>query len=654
MGSVEMLRSKTRLALIVAMCLALLPGIASAATIVADNIAAARDGVVNLSPGDELVIADGVYRDFALLLEATGSEEAPIVLRPQTPGGVILTGKSRLDMRGEWLVIDGFVFDQAWGGTCASFATASHCRLTNCAFIESGNPSGTGTQVVTLWGKSQNNSVAHCYMQGNLSIGMGVRIKPNDWDNTHNRFAYNYFKDIERRWNNGQEAIQIGQGGLSDRTAQHAMVEFNLFDNASGDAEIISNKSAHNTYRYNTFTRCKAMMVLRGGTHATVVGNYFLGNSGGIRVHDGYHTIVGNYIQDCAGSGIYMPTAAGDDRYTYYGPVTNCVVAHNTIVNCGGVGIYLNEPNKHPASRWRAPLVNNEVINNLVVSDRGTLVQDDGSLTTTWRGNIVWPTGDAVAGLEREGITVADPGLVQVDGIWRLPAEGSPAIDPPSPNYRDVNIPILGVATDMDGQARDRYADVGADEVSDAPVTRGPLTPADVGPVWMAGDPANIRRIPNPQTVPSVEEAKANLHRVGPPLDVAATVDMSIGADGQGIVEAEALALASGATIVDVADASGGKAVLLVTTNSQGQATVALTRGTWNVSMFLKADDSEHDAARVSVGSVSLRTYPSRQGRTSAGKVSLRADVDADGVYQLTLIAGESGVIVDRIEFRKQ
>ncbi len=640
--------------LIAAMSLVLLPGIASAATVVADSVAAARDSVPGLSPGDELVIADGVYTDFALLLDATGSEDAPIVLRPETPGGVTLTGKSRLDMRGEWLAVDGFVFDQAWGGTCVSFATASNCRLTNCAFIESGSPTGTGAQVVTIWGRSQNNSVDHCYMQANLSIGMGVRIKPNDWDNTHNRFAYNYFKDIERRWNNGQEAIQIGQGGLSDRTSQFAMVEFNLFDNASGDAEIISNKSAHNTYRYNTFTNCNAMLALRGGTHATVVGNFFLGNSGGIRVHDGYHTIVGNYIQDCAGDGIYMPTCAGEEEHTLYGPVTNCVVAHNTVVNCGGVGIYLNEPNKHPASRWRAPLVNNEVINNLVVSDRGTMIQDEGSLTTTWRGNIVWPTGDAAAGLEREGITIADLGLVLTDGIWRLPAEGSPAIDPPSPNYRDVNMRIAGLETDMDGQPRDRYADVGCDEVSDAPITRGPLTPADVGPVWMAGDPANVRRIPNPQTVPSVEEARANLHRVGAPLDVAATVELTVGADGQGILEAEALELASGAIIVDVADASGGKAVLLATTNSQGQATVALTKGVWNVSMFLKADDSDHDAARVSVGAISVRTYPSKPGRTSAGVQSVRADVDADGVYQLTLIAGESGVIVDRIEFRKQ
>lgn len=646
--------TNTKLALIVAICVALLPGIAAAATIEADNIAAARDGVVNLSPGDELVIADGVYRDFTLMLDATGSEDAPITLRPETPGGVILTGKSRLDMRGEWLVVDGFVFDQAWGGTCVSFATASHCRLTNCAFLESGSPTSTGAQVVTIWGHSQNNSVDHCYMRANLSIGMGVRIKPNDWDNTHNRFAYNYFKDIERRWNNGQEAIQIGQGGLSDRTSQFATVEFNLFDNASGDAEIISNKSADNTYRYNTFTNCNAMLVLRGGSHATVVGNFFFDCSGGIRVHDGYHTIVGNYLQDCASDGIYIPTAGGNAEYTLYGPVTNCVVAHNTIINCGRVGLYLNQPNTHPATRWTAPLVNNEVIGNLIVSNRGTLIRDDGSLTTTWRGNIVWPTGEAVAGLEREGITVADPGLVQVNEIWRLPPEGSPAIDPPSSNYRDVNIPIPWVETDMDGQPRDRYADVGADEVSDAPITRGPLTPADVGPVWMAGDPANIRRIPNPQPVPSVEEAKANLHKVGAPLDVAATVELTIGADGQGIVEAEALALASGATIVDVADASGGKAVLLATTNSQGQATVALAKGTWNVSMFLKADDSEHDAARVSVGSVSLRTYPRRQGRTSAGKVSMRADVDADGVYQLTLIAGESGVIVDRIEFRRE
>jgi poly(beta-D-mannuronate) lyase len=640
--------------LIVAVCAATLPGIATAASIEADSIAAARDGVVNLSPGDELVIADGVYTDFRLLLEATGSEDAPIVLRPQTPGGVILTGKSRLDMKGQWLAVDGFVFDQSWGGTCVSFQSASHCRLTNCAFIECGSPRSTFTHIVTIWGRSQHNSVDHCYMQASLSMGIGVRIRTDDWDNTHNRFAYNYFKDIERRWNNGQEAIQIGQGGLSDRTSQFATAEFNLFDNASGDAEIISNKSAYNTYRYNTFTRCNAMLVLRGGPHATVIGNYFLGNSGGIRVHDGYHTIVGNYIQDCSSHGIYMPTCAGEEEHTLYGPVTNCVVAHNTIINCGRVGLYLNQPNTHPAARWTAPLVNNEVIGNLIVSDCGTLVQDDGSLTTTWRGNIAWPTGEATAGLEREGITAADPGLVLTDGIWRLPAENSPAIEPPSPNYRDVNIPIPWLETDMDGQPRDRYPDVGADEVSDAPVTRGPLSPADVGPVWMAGDPANVRRIPNPQTVPSVEEAKAGLHRVGAPLDVPATVELTVGADGQGILEAEALELASGAIIVDVADASGGKAVLLATTNSQGQATVALAKGVWNVSMFLKADDSEHDAARMSVGSVSVRTYPSKPGRTSTGVQSVRADVDADGVYQLTLIAGESGVIVDRIEFRRQ
>lgn len=195
---------------------------AGAAAIVADSVEAARDGVAGLAAGDVLVIADGVYSDFQLVLEAAGEPDAPIALHPETPGGVILTGKSRLDMKGQWLVVDGFVFDQAWGGTCAAFHAATHCRLTNCAFIESGNPRSTGTHIVTIWGKSQDNSVDHCYMKSNLSIGMGVRIKVDDWANTRNRFAHNYFKDIERRWRNGQEAIQIGQGGLSDRTSQFA------------------------------------------------------------------------------------------------------------------------------------------------------------------------------------------------------------------------------------------------------------------------------------------------------------------------------------------------------------------------------------------------------------------------------------------------
>jgi len=310
---------------------------------------------------------------------------------------------------------------------------------------------------------------------------MGVRISKGDYQNTHNQFDHNYFKDIERASRNGREAIQIGQGGFSDRTSQFALVEYNLFDNASGDAEIISNKSCDNTYRYNTFRNCHAMLVLRGGNRARVEGNFFFNNLGGIRVHNSDHVIVNNYIEGCSRAGIYMPTGA-----RHYGPVNYCVVAHNTIVNCGR-GLHIGQRNVQ-STTWDLQIAWNDFLKNLAVSDHGVAIQDEGSHVSTWRGNIVWTTGDANPGLEQEGITRADPGLVRDGGLFRLGDSASPAVNVASVNFRDVEAAVPGADTDVDGQPRDDLPDVGCDEWSTEPVRRRPMHPEDVGPEWMSGD----------------------------------------------------------------------------------------------------------------------------------------------------------------------
>ena len=77
------------------------------------------------------------------------------------------------------------------------------------------------------------------------------------------------------------------------------------------------------------------------------------------------------------------------------------------------------------------------------------------------------------------GIALEDPKLaIASDGLWR-PSSNSPAIGAEAGNYNYVDI-------DMDGQPRVLPKDVGADQLSQAPITIKPLSASDdVGPAWM-------------------------------------------------------------------------------------------------------------------------------------------------------------------------
>jgi len=70
-----------------------------------------------LAPGDRIVLANGEWRDFAVRFSATGQADKPITLTAETPGKVILTGRSSLRMAGNWLVVSDLVFRDGHGAT---------------------------------------------------------------------------------------------------------------------------------------------------------------------------------------------------------------------------------------------------------------------------------------------------------------------------------------------------------------------------------------------------------------------------------------------------------------------------------------------------------------------------------------------------------
>jgi len=160
-------------------------------------------------------------------------------------------------------------------------------------------------------------------------------------------------------------------------------------------------------------------------------------------------------------------------KYGGYERPERALVAHNTIINCG-MAFDIGDARE----QYSLPARDCIIANNLIVSDRERVLR----LVTepenwTWRDNIVHMTVEDA----EVGITVADGGMRFIDpllqlvaGLWR-PGADSPAIDagcalePP-------------LALDIEGQPRDDRPDIGADEISDAPVQYRPLTAADVGP----------------------------------------------------------------------------------------------------------------------------------------------------------------------------
>ena len=45
-----------------------------------------------LRPGDNIILGNGIWTDFEIVFEGRGLADAPITLRAETPGEVIITG----------------------------------------------------------------------------------------------------------------------------------------------------------------------------------------------------------------------------------------------------------------------------------------------------------------------------------------------------------------------------------------------------------------------------------------------------------------------------------------------------------------------------------------------------------------------------------
>jgi hypothetical protein len=433
--------------------------------------AALATAMAAAQPGDCITLGDGDYT--FPVISARGTEAAPIVIQAEhvlkatvSRGDLKLQGAAYVVVQGlSWIGPGTIWMTDTDHGRISRFRiqrmeTAADLQVHDLAWITVFGAGSTNCRV-------DHNDFGPQNQKGNMVLVTGDEDKVQMA--THTRIDHNFFHDVRYGGGNGWETIRSGADTLTFATAG-TIIERNLFRKDANDPEVLSIKSSGNTIRYNTMRASAGQFVLRHGNGSLLYGNYILGDgqsgAGGIRINGGQHKVFNNYVEGVGAPGIFLEGGNSTDMTGIlqdHKQVYKTEVVFNTVVGAGGIAV----GGSHPLDP-----VDCTVAYNLIQGPGALLTETPGSTNITVVGNL----GSMGTPAVKSGIMVVDPKLTKIGDVFTI-AAGSPAVDGGRPMFPYVT-------EDIEGRPRtDPAPDVGANEVSTAPVRFGLLTDAQVGPL---------------------------------------------------------------------------------------------------------------------------------------------------------------------------
>lgn len=409
-----------------------------------------------VAPGDEIVLANGEWRDMELAITTSGTAQDKIYIRGEQPDKVIIGGASQIKIGADHIHLynltfngcvatsptrKGHIVDFQHNRREANYSTISDCSFDACV------PDDKSYDDVWINLYGTHNTVEHCYMGNKDNKGLYIVVWHKNAKADHHTIRNNYFyrPKSHNREENGQEAIRIGDSSNS-LTNSSTRVENNFFYRCNGEIEIISIKSGDNTIHGNTFLECVGCVTLRHGNNNTISQNLFLANNtpraGGVRVINRGHRIFDNYfygqISGNERAAISIQLGIENGALNEYDPVVDVEISRNTMVECSenfsfGVG-----------SRGTVVARDVTLSQNLVVTSRTStsrLIDDNNTDTSgigfeeshlEGRDGALTGSGFIAATYERSTISVAGVEIPQVlvDPILATqPTIGAPKID---------------------------------------------------------------------------------------------------------------------------------------------------------------------------------------------------------------------------------
>ena len=403
--------SKTLAALSIGVLLSL---DASAKDFFVDNKGAFDSALKQLAPGDAIVLKNGTWQDFEIGFFAEGKAGSPVTLRAETPGKVILSGRSNLRLAGNHLVVEGLVFKNGHTPTqeVISFKRddrhlANHSRVTQVVIDGFNNPDRDAVDYwVALYGK--HNRFDHSYLAGKRNLGVTVAVVLNGKGSqeNHHRIDRNYFGPRPILGSNGGETLRVGTSPYS-LTDSNTLIENNYFDRCDGEVEIISIKSGKNVIRNNVFFESRGSLTLRHGNGNLVEGNVFFGNgvenTGGIRVINRDQIVRNNYLEGLTGtrfgSGFAIMNGRVDAPLNRYSQVVNAQIHNNSFIDVDHIQLGAGKD-----AERNAPPTASRMEDNLVFHRAdAAIVSFDDMRGIRFAGNVLHSVNaaDPPAGFER-------------------------------------------------------------------------------------------------------------------------------------------------------------------------------------------------------------------------------------------------------------
>jgi poly(beta-D-mannuronate) lyase len=342
------------------------------------NISEYNSAIKEAKAGDKIILKNGVWKDVKLNAYGLGTKENPIFVSAETPGQVIISGNSTLNIYGEHIIVSGLWFKDGKTKYKSvvqfrkdSKTFANNCRLTNSTISYFENIAGLKDHWVDLWGK--NNRVDHNNFTGKVSEGttLVVWLKGEEHVENNHRIDNNLFGTRPDLGRNGGETIRIGTSANSMKSSK-TLVERNVFANCDGEIEIVSNKSCDNIFRENLFVESKGTLTLRHGNNALVERNVFLGNgvskTGGIRVINEGHIVRNNLLVGLTGDGyrgaIVVMNGVPNSPLNRYNQVKNVDIQNNTIINSGPISFGEGKDSEKTLAPINTNFANNIIYNN--------------------------------------------------------------------------------------------------------------------------------------------------------------------------------------------------------------------------------------------------------------------------------------------------